>query len=144
MGGCVECGADLPGAETCFDRFHAVLAADHEGIPEAFAAHGLFVMTYHGQHPSRVKPWLWAAHRERMREIFGRGRDWRVVLAENRRPGVVDRLKLATMAEETPVVGEPIVGELTIAEIDPAIPPGHVERVEAWARSVAEHRFLGE
>ena len=139
---CAECGAHLPGEETCLDRFHAILEADYRGVPEAFAAHGLVVFTYHAQHPSRVKPWLRAAHRAGMRQIFGRGRDWRVVLAENRRPGVVDRLKPASMADETPVVGGPIVGELTIAGFDPAIPPGHVARVEAWARSVAEHRFL--
>lgn len=138
---CAECGADLPGEETCLDCFHAVLAADHGGIPEAVAAHGLFVMAYHAQHPSRVKPWQRAAYREAMREIFGQGRDWRAVLTDNRRPGVIDRLKSTTFAKETPVVGAPIAGELTIAAIDPTIPPGHVARVEAWARSVAEHRF---
>jgi hypothetical protein len=139
---CAECGADLPGEETCLDRFHAVLEVDYLGIPEAFAAHGLVVFTYHAQHPSRAKPWTRVAHWEGMREIFGRGRDWRVVLAGNRRPGVVDRSKAADGARETPVVGKPVAGELTIAGIDPAIPPGHVARVEAWARSVAEHRFL--
>jgi hypothetical protein len=25
---CVECGAELTGAETCLDRFHALLAAE--------------------------------------------------------------------------------------------------------------------
>lgn len=136
------CGADLSGGETCLDRFHAVLDADCLGVPETFAAHGPVVFAYHPRHPSRAKPWLRAAYREGVKEICGRERGWRAVLADTRRPGVVDRLKPASTADETPVVGGQIVGELTIAEIDPAIPSSHVARVEAWARSVAEHRFL--
>jgi len=36
----------------------------------------------------------------------------------------------------------PIPGEMTIADIDPAAPPGHAARVLAWARSIAEARGL--
>lgn len=110
-------------------------------MPEAFEAHGFVVFTYHAQHPSRAKPCMRAAHhREGVKALFGRG-GWRAVLAGNRRFGGIDRSKAANGAGEMPVVGQSVVGEQTIAEIDPAIPAGQVVRVEAWARAVAEHRF---
>ena len=121
-----------------------MLEADYRGVSRAFEVHGRVVFTYQAQHPSRAKPWMRAAHRAGTNEIFGRGRDWRAVLADNRRSGGVDRSKSINGAGEMPVVGQPVAGEQTIAEIDPAIPAGHVARVEAWARSVAEHRFLGD
>ena len=37
--------------------------------------HGLFVLTYYAQHPSLSKPWLRAAQREWLREIFAEGKD---------------------------------------------------------------------
>lgn len=120
MARCTECGANLSGNETCLDRYHAVLTADYSGVPEAISAHGLFVLTYQSQHPSRE------------------------ALADNIQPGAIDRLKIASVAEESPAVGTPIAGKQPVAGIDPAIPPGHVARVGAWARSVAEHRFMDE
>jgi hypothetical protein len=48
---CAECGASLPGGETCRDRFHALLAAEAENVDLA-RIHGLTVLTYHLQHPS--------------------------------------------------------------------------------------------
>jgi hypothetical protein len=47
---CSECGADLPGEETCLDRFHALLAAEKPGN-EAAQMHGLTVLTFMVQHP---------------------------------------------------------------------------------------------
>ena len=47
---CVECGADLPGDETCEDRFHALLLAEQHSR-EAAEMHGLTVLMYHFQHP---------------------------------------------------------------------------------------------
>jgi hypothetical protein len=40
------------------------------------------------------------------------------------------------------IVTRPVPGELTVADIDPDAPPGHAERVLAWARSVATSRVL--
>lgn len=59
---CAECGAMLPGDETCQDRFHALLAAEVRN-PELLHVHGLTVLTYHLQHPSLTKPWYQAACR---------------------------------------------------------------------------------
>ncbi|MEW6635486.1 MAG: DUF5946 family protein [Actinomycetota bacterium] len=42
--------SELPGEETCIDRFHAMLAAEWEQ-PETAEMHGLLVLTYHAQHP---------------------------------------------------------------------------------------------
>ena len=44
--GCVECGAELPGEESCKDRFHALLATEWEQ-PETVDMHALFVLAYH-------------------------------------------------------------------------------------------------
>ena len=40
---CAECGADLPGDETCQDRFHALLLAEQHSR-EAAEMHGLTVL----------------------------------------------------------------------------------------------------
>jgi hypothetical protein len=40
------------------------------------------------------------------------------------------------------VIIRPIPGELTVQSIDPDAPSGQSGQVLAWARSVAEHRFL--
>lgn len=147
---CSECGADLPGGETCLDRFHALLAAEPDH-PEAAAMHGLFVLTYYAQHPSLCKPWLRAAQGATMRAVFGEGRDWREVLAwphdRARRQAAVDRLKAAYAADrDTPEAGIPVAGEATVAGLPapgaPRYPAAYPAAVEAWARSVAEHRFL--
>ncbi len=148
--GCAECGAELPGGETCLDRFHTLLAAEQDH-PEAAAMHGLFVLTYYAQHPSLCKPWLRAAQREAMREVFGEGRDWREVLswAEDRarRQEAVDRSKARHASGSGPLVGGvPIAGEATVVELPDRNslehPSAYPARVEAWARSVAENRFL--
>lgn len=147
---CFECGAELPGAETCRDRFHALLAAEWDH-PEAAAMHALFVFTYHAQHPSLCKSWLRVWQREVMREIYGQGRDWRAVLAwprdRARRQEAVDRARSRHVgACGIPMVGEPIAGEATVADLpapdSPRYPSEYPAAVEAWARSVAERRFL--
>ena len=111
---CAECSAELPGEETCINRFHALLAAEQE-YPEAATMHGLFVLTYYAQHPSLCKPWLRMSQKETLREIFGKGRSWREVLAWPKdrafRQGAVDRVKERFRgAPETPVFGHPEAG----------------------------------
>jgi len=161
---CAECGADPPGAETCEGRFHALLAAEVENA-ELARMHGLTVLTYHLQHPSRTKPWYQAFGAEVMRRAFGQGEDWTEALAAVAgRPGGFDRdrnrwrqvgpqkgweralnARKAAAGSEMPawVVAEPMAGESTVADVDPAAPAGQEGQVLAWARSVAEHRFLG-
>ncbi len=147
---CPECGAELPGEEKCVDRFHLLLAAEQHH-PEASAMHGLFVLTFHAQHPSSSKPWVRAAQRECLREIFGEGVDWREVLSwpedRARRQEAGDRAKRRfARAPETPKVGRPVLGEVTVADLgtpgSPGYPSEYPARVEEWARSVAEHRVL--
>ncbi len=161
---CGECGAALAGEETCFERFHALLAAEAQNA-ELRRMHGLTVLTYHVQHPSRTKPWYQVFGAEVMRRAFGRGEDWTEALAAVAgRPGGFDRERerwrqvgpqkgweralnerKATARAAMPawVVAEPIPGEATIAEIDVVAASGQADGVLAWARSVAEHRFLG-
>ncbi len=43
---CVECGAELPGEESCKDPFYALLATEWEQ-PETVDMHALFVLAYH-------------------------------------------------------------------------------------------------
>lgn len=147
---CAECGAELPGEERCKVRFHALLAAEWEH-PEAAATHGLFVLAYHAQHPSLCKSWLRAAHRETLREIFGKGRPWREILAwpkdRTRRQEAVDRVKERFAgAPGTPAFGRPVAGEMTVADLgtpgSPGYPSEYPSEVESWAKSVAENRFL--
>ncbi len=139
---CTECGADLPGEETCLDRFHALLAAEKPGN-EAAQMHGLTVLTFMMQHPvsGNAPAWYPAAGRMMLHEMFGRGRGPHAVLAEMRqRTADADwraRVVAAYGAEQ-----QPGPGETTIAAIDPAVPPGHAARVIAWAWSVAEARGL--
>ena len=149
---CSECGAELPGGETCLDRFHALLAAEQDH-PAAAAMHGLFVLTYHAQHPSLCKPWVRSFQRDTLRAVFGEGRDWREVLAwpadRARRQAAVDRAKAAYAGDrDPPEAGAPVAGEATVAVLpapgSPRYPSEYPARVEAWARSVAEHRFLSE
>jgi hypothetical protein len=147
---CPECGSELPGEERCVDRFHLLLAAEQHH-PEAAAMHGLFVLAYYAQHPSSSKPWLRAAHREWLREIFGESVDWREVLSwpedRARRQHAVDRAKARFAdAPEMPATGQPVEGEMTVADLGTPGSAGYLSeypvRVEAWARSVARHRFL--
>lgn len=147
---CAECGAETPGEETCKDRFHALLAAEWEH-PKAAQMHGLFVLAYHAQHPSLCKPWLRAAQREWMREIFGKGKPWREVLAwpedRTRRQQAVDRAKERfANTPETPEFGQPAAGEMTIADLGmpgcAGYPFEYPNQVQSWARSLAENRFL--
>ena len=147
---CVECGAELPGEETCIARFHALLASEW-GHPEAAEMHGLFVLAYHAQHPSLCKPWLGAAQRDTLREIFGKGKPWREVLAwpKNRmlRQVSVDRVKERySSAPPIPVYGLPLTDEMTIADLpapgSPGYPSEYPDKVESWARLMAERRFL--
>src|SRR5689334_15156205 len=87
---CTECGALLPGDETCQDRFHALLAAEVRNA-ELMHVHGLTVLTYHLQHPSLTKPWYQAAGYDLMRRMFEPGCDWLEVLMEGRRRGTAER-----------------------------------------------------
>jgi hypothetical protein len=141
---CTECGAILPGDETCRDRFHALLAAEVHNT-ELMHVHGLTVLTYHLQHPSLTKPWYQAAGYDLMRRMFEPGRDWQEVLMAGQRQGTAQREAArwkqsygSVMPPE--VVTEPVAGEMTVADIDPEAPSGQGERVVAWARSVAEGR----
>ncbi|MDP9366077.1 MAG: DUF5946 family protein [Chloroflexota bacterium] len=162
---CAECGADLPGAETCEGRFHALLAAEVEN-EELARMHGLTVLTYQLQHPSRTKPRYQEFGAGVMHRAFGGGEDWTEALAAVAgRPGGYDRdrnrwrqvgpqknweralneRKAAAGAAMPPwVVATPIAGEVTVADVDPAAPAGQEGQVLAWARSVAAHRFLGD
>ena len=113
--------------------------------------HGLFVLAYHTQHPSLCKPWLRAAHRESLREIFGKGRPWKEVLSwpkgRARRQEAVDRIK-ERFADTpgTPAFGNPVAGEMTVADVvtpgSPGYPSEYPSEVESWAKSLAENRFL--
>ncbi|MGH2410958.1 MAG: hypothetical protein ACRDGS_11405, partial [Chloroflexota bacterium] len=69
------------------------------------------------------------------------GENWRMVLAEVRQNNAnVARWKMTVTSVPPEVVMRPIPGEVTIANIYPAAPAGHADRVLGWARSVAEHR----
>jgi hypothetical protein len=138
---CEECGADLPNDQTCAGRFEALLASDFGGVAEAFDVHGLTVLTYQLQHPSGVKPWYPTLGYDLMRRIFGQGENWRDVLAELRQnQSSLAHWKRSGRTVSPEIVTHPVPGERTIADIDPAAPAGHADRVLAWARSVAEHR----
>jgi hypothetical protein len=160
---CDECGAEVAGAETCWERFGAVLAAeaDHE---ELARMHGLIVLTYHLQHPSRTKPWYPAFGAAVMSRIFVDGEQWGdAIAAEVGRPGGFDRDRNrwrqvgpqkaweAALNERKRASGEtmpawalagPAAGEATVADIDLHPPRGQAEQVLAWARSVAAGRIL--
>jgi hypothetical protein len=43
----------------------------------------------------------------------------------------------------TLVIDPPIPGELTVASVDVEATSGQADQIEAWARSVAEHRYGG-
>jgi len=140
---CAECGADLPGDETCLDRFHALLAAEKPGN-EAAQMHGLTVLTFMVQHPisGGTPAWYPAAGLMMLHEMFGKGRGPHAVLAEMRqRTGENDWRERVTAAY-VPGPPGPVPGETTVAAIDPAVPPGHAARVVAWAWSVAQARGL--
>lgn len=146
---CEECGAEIPGGERCPDRFHALLAAESENA-ELRRVHGLSVLTYHLQHPSRTKPWYQAFGRGVMRRVFGGGEGWEAVLLETRPRGIgrradaaIAKLKAAgppTMPNW--VIAAPIPGEATIASVDLDAASGQEAAILAWAASVAAHRFL--
>jgi hypothetical protein len=146
---CNECGAEFAGDETCLDRFHALLAAEVD-IEELRRMHGLTVLTYHLQHPSLTKPWYQLFGARVLQRVFGQGEDWGDVLMEThprrigrRADAAVARLK-ATAGPTMPdwVVSHPIEGELTIASVDPDASTGAAQQIFAWARSVAEQRYL--
>ena len=146
---CDECGAEFAGDETCLARFHILLAAEVDN-EELRRMHGLTVLTYHLQHPSLTKPWYQLFGARVFQRVFGQGEDWGDVLMEThprrigrRADAAVARLKAAagpTMPEW--VVTHPIAGEMTIATIDPDAAPRPAQQVLAWARSVAERRYL--
>jgi hypothetical protein len=147
---CDECGADLPGTETCLGHFHALLAAEADS-EELRQMHGLTVMTYYLQHPSLTKPWFQQYGAEVMRRVFSRGERWQDVLLEAHPHGVgrrqaeiaIRRLKSgAPSAMPDWVVTRPIPDELTVTSVDPEAATGHADSVMAWARSVADHRYL--
>jgi hypothetical protein len=146
---CEECGADPPGGRTCLDHFHALLAAETDNA-ELRGMHGLTVLIYSLQHPSLTKPWYQIFGSEVMRRVFGDGERWGDVLMEShpkrigrRADAAVARLKAAGGAEMPDwVIAQPIAGELTVTAVSPTAPSGQTEQVLAWAKSVAEHRFL--
>lgn len=148
---CDECGADPPGEKTCLDGFHALLAAETENA-ELRAMHGLTVLTYHLQHPSLTKPWYQVYGRGAMRRVFGDGEEWGDVLMEThprrigrRADAEVARFKAAAGSSMPEwIITRPIAGELTVTTVSSEAPSGQTEQVLAWARSVAEHRFLDD
>lgn len=146
---CEECGADVSGDETCLDRFHTLLAAEVDS-EELRRMHGSTVLTYHLQHPSLTKPWYQIFGAGVLQRVLEQGEDRGDVLMEThprrigrRADGAVARLK-ATAGPTMPkwVISRPIPGELTIATIDPETSPGPAQLVLAWARSVAEQRYI--
>jgi Family of unknown function (DUF5946) len=147
---CEECGADLSSVDSCLARFHTLLAAEADNA-ELRRMHGLTVLTYHLQHPSLTKPWFQIYGAEVMRRVFAGGENWGDVLLENHPRGVGRRRSAAAIERHKAsggstmpdwVVTRPVPGELTVATIDPVAPSGQAEQVLAWARSVAERRFL--
>lgn len=112
--------------------------------------HGLTVLTYHLQHPSLTRPWYQIYGKVVMRRVFADGEHWGDVLMEThprrigrRADAEVARLKTAggpTMPAW--VITQPLAGELTVTTVSPEEPAGQAEQVLAWARSVAEYRFL--
>lgn len=149
---CPACGAELAGGETCLGRFHALLAAE-VGSVELRQMHGLMVLTYHLQHPSLTKAWFQVAGAETMRRVFGQGEHWQGVLLEGHPRGVGRRTAAAIAARRKRaapaampdwVIAHPVPDELTVVSINPHAATGQAEQVMCWARSVAEHRFLGK
>ena len=140
---CTECGADLPGEETCLDRFHALLAAEKPGN-EAAQMHGLTVLTFMVQHPiaGGTPAWYPAAGRMMLHEMFGKGRGPFAVLADTRHWTAKENWRDHLLDMPTPAIRGPVPGETTVAAIDPTAPPGHAARVVAWAWSVAKARGL--
>ena len=147
---CDECGAELPAEETCLDRFHALLAAEADRN-ELARMHGLTVLTYYLQHPSLTKPWYQRYGADALRRVFGQGEQWLDVLMEHHPRGVGRRRSAAAMAALKAtggpgmpdwVIPHPIPGELTVDSVDHMAAAGQSAQVEAWARSVAEHRVL--
>jgi hypothetical protein len=143
---CHECGADLPGTETCKDRFHALLAAEATN-DELRRMHGLTVLIYYLQHPSLTKPWYQEYGARVLRRVFDRGERWQDVLLEAHPRGVGRRraevviTRLKSHAPQTMpdwVITRSIPGEFTVLSVD----AGEAESVMAWARSVAGHRYL--
>ena len=113
--------------------------------------HGLFVLAYHVQHPSLCKPWMRAHQRETLREIFVEGRPWREALSwpkdRRQRQKTVDLLKdRPVRTADAPEAGGPIPGEMNVVDLgspdSPDYPSEYPQRVESWARSLAEHRLL--
>lgn len=149
---CQECGANLPGAETCYERFGALLAAERDAagnLTAAFEVHGLTVATYYLQHAGGLgytKRYMVDGAEQALRRIFSEGRDQAEVFPTGQRAA---RQQAAGQAKAAPGANDPITtivgpldGELTVTSLDPANMTGHKERVMAWARSVAEHRVL--
>ncbi len=148
--GCPECGAELPGGETCLGHFHALLAAEVDN-DELRRMHGLTALTYYLQHPSLTKPWYQLFGARVMRRVFADGEDWGEVLMETHPRGVgrqqadaaVARLKAdAPSVMPDWVITRPIAGESTVTSIDLASVESPGGMVMAWARSVAAHRCV--
>lgn len=127
---CHECGAVLPGPESCAHRFERLLARDNTD-PEARAVHGLMVAAYLTQHPSDVRAGTPGMKQMRLRALH-----------EATRPGADAHAVLREWATRRARTVEPLpaqlFGETTIASIDPEAKNGHAERVRAWALSVAD------
>jgi hypothetical protein len=147
---CLECGVDLPGPETCIDRFHALLAAEATN-DELRRMHGLTVLIYYLQHPTLTKPWCQEYGRRVLQRVFGRGERWQDVLLETHPRGVGRRraaaviTRLKSHAPQTMpdwVITWPNSDELTILSVDAGTSMGQAASVMQWVRSVADHRYL--
>jgi hypothetical protein len=147
---CGECGSALPASGACIDHFHILLAAEVASL-ELRGVHGLTVMTYSLQHPSLCKPWYLDWGRETMRRVFRDGEPWNSVLLEEHPRGVGRQRSAAALAKRKSegsakmpdwVVKQPVADELTVTSIDGAATDGQAAQVEAWARSVSEHRIM--
>jgi hypothetical protein len=99
------------------------------------------------------KLWLREWHQGVMREKFGRGRDWREVLAwpssRQRRQHIVDRQKERFAdVPESRAFGAHITREKTVGTLSmpgsAGYPSKYPDEVAAWAKFVAEHRFLAD
>jgi hypothetical protein len=144
---CQHCGASFSDDTTCADRFSELLLA--EGHDQGLAQmHALTVLTYHVQHPQLTRPWYQIEAREALRRVFEDGEPVDAVFV--RRRGAESRAYGAALARRKHAAGNampswvtdrPVLGEMTVRDLDPAIHGGWQERIMSWARSVAALRF---
>lgn len=130
---CADCGASLPGLETCEERFQRILGRDFSGEGEAPGVHGVFVCCYLLQHPASPLAGPASMHAPRLgalRSCLREGRHDRAAFARaldamRRDPALVPVVPVA-----------PIRAAITLADIDPGAGSGHAARVLEWARAI--------